>query len=276
MSTRETAALQPHQTHCLQRRALLRAGLLAAGLLLSAAAPLAGAALQAPLKVYGPGGPAPAMQEAAAAFQKETGVAVEIVAGPTPKWIDSARADADLIYSGSENMMSDFAGALQGQLDTADAAPLYLRPLAILVRPGNPKRIAGLKDLLKPGMQVLVVQGAGQTGAWEDAAGRLGDIRTVKALRKNIVAYPGNSALARDMWTQRPELDAWLIWNIWQVSNPGLADVVPIEKAYRIYRDTGIAPTARGKLRPESAQFVQFLEGPKGAAIFRRWGWITP
>ena len=53
--------------------------------------------------------------------------------------------------------------------------PLFLRPATILVRPGNPGHITGVADLLKPGHRVLVVNGAGQQGLWEDVAGRLGD-----------------------------------------------------------------------------------------------------
>jgi accessory colonization factor AcfC len=65
-----------------------------------------------PLHMYGPGGPLPAMKEAAAAFGRSHGVAVDVVAGPTPQWIDHAKADADLIFSGSEVMMSDFISAM--------------------------------------------------------------------------------------------------------------------------------------------------------------------
>ena len=36
------------------------------------------------LHVYGPGGPLPAMNEAAAAFEKLSGVDVVVVGGPTP------------------------------------------------------------------------------------------------------------------------------------------------------------------------------------------------
>lgn len=95
------------------------------------------------LRVYGPGGPAPAMQEAAEDFSKRHGIEVDIVAGPTEKWIAQAKNDADMIYSGSEHMMADFVSALDGQLAHKDVLPLYMRPMALLVRPGNPKRIAG-------------------------------------------------------------------------------------------------------------------------------------
>jgi len=272
-NTANSSALNP------TRRRALQATLASAGLLVGSALHIVQAQTPAitedALKVYGPGGPAPAMHEAATAFEKATGVKVDVTAGPTPKWIDAARTDADLIFSGSETMMSDFVGAMNGQLDSRDVEPLYLRPLAILVRPGNPKHIRGFKSLLKPGIKVLVVNGAGQNGVWEDAAGRLGDIRTVRALRKNIVAFPGNSALAKQAWIDHPEIDAWLIWNIWQVSNPTLAEQVAVEAPYRIYRDCGIAPTTRGKQQPAAAQFIAFLQGAQGKAIFKRWGWMT-
>jgi Accessory colonization factor AcfC, contains ABC-type periplasmic domain len=86
------------QTPDAGRRALLRTSLLGAGLLLASATPLALADNTPSLKVYGPGGPAPAMKEAATAFEKATGIKVEVTAGPTPKWIDAARANADLIF----------------------------------------------------------------------------------------------------------------------------------------------------------------------------------
>ena len=230
---------------------------------------------QGVLKMYGPGGPLPAMQEAATAFEAAYQIKVEIVGGPTPKWIDQARADADLIFSGSETMMTDYVWAMEERIVEQSITPLYLRPATILVRRGNPAKIRGFADLLKPGIKVLVVNGAGQNGLWEDIAGRKGNINTVRALRKNIVHYARNSADAKQVWTDKKEIDAWLIWNIWQVANPDLADVVPIEPGYRIYRDTGIALTRLGASNPAAKQFVEFLQSREGAKIFARWGWSS-
>jgi accessory colonization factor AcfC len=227
------------------------------------------------LHMYGPGGPAPAMKEAAAAFERAGGAKIEVVAGPTPQWLPQAKADADLVYSGSETMMTDFVVALEPQLSHRELTPLYLRPLAMLVRPGNPRRIRSFEDLLRPGTSILVVNGAGQNGAWEDAAGRKGDIRTVKALRANIAAYARNSAEARATWVADPSIDVWLIWNIWQVASPTLAEVVDIAPDYAVYRDTGIAITTRGKDKAQAQSFVEFLQSPAGAAIFSKWGWKT-
>lgn len=230
----------------------------------------------ADLNVYGPGGPLPAMREAAAEFGKLKGVEIAVTAGPTPAWIAQARKDADLIFSGSESMMTDFVAAMGGQIRSEDVEPLYLRASAILVRPGNPRKITGLGDLGKPGVKILVVHGAGQTGLWEDVAGRTGDIGAVRKLRANIGAFAGNSAIARKTWTDDPTYDAWLIWNIWQAANPALAETVEIDEAHRIYRDAGVVLTDRGRQKQLAAEFVAFLKSDGGAKIFRKWGWTAP
>lgn len=233
-------------------------------------------ACAADLNIYGPGGPLPAMKEAAAAFGKAKGIEVAVTAGPTSAWIEKARQDADLVFSGSEAMMTDFVAAMNGQIRSEDVEPLYLRASAILVRPGNPKGIHGLADLMKPGVKVLVVHGAGQTGLWEDVAGRTGSVDDVRRLRANIGFFAPNSAVAKQKWVDETAYDAWIIWNIWQVSNPQLADTVEIDPEHRIYRDTGIVETARGQAKPAAKAFVAFLKSPQGAKIFEKWGWHNP
>ena len=229
---------------------------------------------QGVINVYGPGGPGPAMQEAAKAFGATNKVTVNVAAGPTPQWLDKAKQDADVIFSGAENMFTDYAKAMPGAFELKDAYPLYLRPAAILVRPGNPKNIRSFRDLLMPNVKVLTVAGAGQTGMWEDVAGRTGDIAMVRAFRNNMV-FPeaANSGAAKEQWTQQKDIDAWLIWNIWQVANPELAQVVELDEPHRIYRDAGVVLTRKGKAEPQASAFVDFLKSPAGQKIFAKWGW---
>ena len=227
------------------------------------------------LRVYGPGGPEPAIREAASQFGAAHGINIEVTAGPTGKWLDAAKADADIIYSGSETMMTDFVDAMGGELVAATATPLYLRVSAILVRPGNPRQIKGFSDLLTRGVKVLIVNGAGQNGLWEDIAGRKGSIETVKALRANIVSYAKTSADARQAWVDDHSIDVWLTWTIWQGDDPGLAEIVPIEPEMRIFRDAGVALTRRGQSKASAQDFVGFLASPAGATIFQKRGWIT-
>lgn len=225
------------------------------------------------LNVYGPGGPLPAMKDAAAKFAQQYHVQVNVVGGPTPQWIGNAQKDADIVFSGSEDMMSDFEEKLKGVLDPSSVTPLYLRKAVILVRPGNPQHIRGLEDLLKPGHHILVVNGAGQQGLWEDSVAREGSIEAVTRFRSNITTFAANSGIAKQDWISDKTLDAWFTWSIWQVSNSDLADQVPLAKEFEIHRDTGVALTYRGDKRAEAKQFVEFLRSANGQRIFKRWGW---
>jgi accessory colonization factor AcfC len=229
------------------------------------------------LRAYGPGGPAPAMREAARVFGEQKGIKVEITAGPTPAWKDQAMKDADLIFSGSEYMMTDFAQKdLPGLMDTSTIRTLYLRPSAILVRPGNPKGIKGIKDLAKPGVRILVVQGAGQVGMWEDVAGRTGNVKLVDGVRRNISFFAPNSAEAKKLWASDPAYDVWLIWNIWQKESPASADLINTEPESTIYRSCGIAMTYRSERKALARELADFLQSPVGQGIFVKWGWLAP
>ncbi len=243
---------------------------------LATTARVANAAETTVLHVYGPGGPAPAMRAVAVDFEARTRTHVELVAGPTPMWKARALEDADAIFSGSENMMTDFTTQLPGLIAETTIEPAYVRPASILVHRGNPLKIAGLRDLFRPGIRVMIVQGAGQTGMWEDLAGRGPHaLANVRALRKNIVTYAANSAVALTAWTGADPPDAWIIYNIWQVAHPDVATVVPIEPEFALYRDAGIALTARGLTNAFAKSFYDFVLSADGARIFEKWGWST-
>lgn len=245
---------------------------------IAAAAPATGQRVDT-LHVYGPGGPLPAMEEAAAEFGRVHGIVVDVTGGPTSGWLDKAKRDADVIFSGSEHMMTDFIRQLEsgtaGRIVEATVTPMYLRASAILVRKGNPKNVRTFPDLTRPGVKVLVVQGAGQSGMWEDIAGRTGDIDVVRAFRRNIGAFAPNSGEAKKIWTDDKTYDAWLIYTIWQVANRDLADLVEMRDPWVIYRGAGIALTAEGQGKRHAREFREFLLSPAGAHIFAKWGWIT-
>ncbi len=224
------------------------------------------------LHVYGPGGPAPAIKSAATAYMKaHPDVQIQVHAGPTSQWLPEAQQQADLIFSGAEYMMTQFAQQLP-QVLPESIYPLYLRPSTLLVRPGNPKKIQGFQDLLKRKLQVLVVDGAGQIGLWEDMAAKPGDIEALRHLRGNLVFSAANSGVAKQYWIDHPEVDAWIIWNHWQVANPNLAEQVEVEPQYRIYRSCGIALTQQGQHTAKG--FYDYLKSPEAKHHFNQFGWF--
>ena len=226
----------------------------------------------AEIAVFGPGGPAAPMKEAATAFEKETGIDVKVTSGPTAQWIGAAQTDADVVYSGSQNMMDDFIGD-HGSILADSVTPLYLRPSAILVRKGNPEAITGIADLVERDLSIMVVDGAGQVGLWEDIVGRMRDVDAIAAFRANIDVIAPNSGAALTTWAAENTIDAFLIWNHWQIENVDLADMVPTEPELTIYRDTSIALTEKGSGNRETARFFDFLSGDQAAAIFNSHGW---
>jgi accessory colonization factor AcfC len=232
----------------------------------------AAASASADISIFGPGGPTPAMKEAATAFEAKTGIAVTVTAGPASNWMEEAKTDADAIYSGSQNMMDDFI-ASHGAIIGDSVEPLFLRPSAILVRKGNPKKINGISDLVNRDLGLMVVDGAGQVGMWEDVVGRLRDVEAMKSFRANIDLLSPNSGAARESWNSDDSIDAWLIWNHWQIDNPDIADLVPTEPELTIYRDTSIALTEKGKNNDEAAQFSDFLKSDEAVEIFAAHGW---
>lgn len=125
-------------------------------------------------------------------------------------------------------------------------------------------------------MKVLVVEGAGQIGMWEDVVGRTGDLGLLAGFRRNIAAVAGSSAEARQIWIDRTEVDAWLIWTHWQIANERLADAVNVEPDLRIWRPSDLSLTKRGSSKTEARAFIEFLKGPDGRAIFAKWGWSSP
>ena len=224
--------------------------------------------------VYGPGGPYPAMNDIAKEFSKIHNITVIVNKGPVSKWEMKAKKNADIIYSGSEYMMTDFTKKFRN-IKTSTISPLYLRKSGVLVRPGNPKGIHSLLDLLKPDIHILVVTGAGLTGVWETMIGKTKDIDKLKALRKNITFFAANSGVANKKWIDDKKIDVWVTWNIWQISNSSLADFIPVKEKYTVYRDCGIALTTKGSNSKNAKEFFNFVQSQRVQPIFKKWGWKT-
>jgi accessory colonization factor AcfC len=228
------------------------------------------------LHVYGTEGPSPAVNEAAVAFGDDNDITVEVVSGSINEWLGQAKDNADVVFSSAEHVMSEFMHAEELRIEEGSITPLYLRPAAILVRPGNPKQIHDFPDLLRPGIRIMVVTGCGQTGLWEDMAGKQGDIRTVRALRDNIVVFASDSKTAVKNWREREDIDAWVTWNIWYMPLHDHADLIHVGEEHRIYRQCSAALTERGRRNPLAERFIKFLTSPEGARIFQSWDWMAP
>ena len=241
-------------------------------LLLSIASAIA---LNAEILVYGPGGPAPVMKKLASEFEKKTGEKVVVTAGPTPAWIEKAKKDADVIYSGNSSMMDAFIKAMPDSLSAKNIEVLNARPAGIIVRPNNPKKIESFEDILKDGVNVMVVDGAGQVGLYEDMALKGKKIENLAKLRKNIKVYAKNSKVAVDTWNSDQSIDALIIWSHWAKVLGEKAKFVKAGNKYVIYRAAEIAPTNKALNNPKVIEFINFTKSKEAQKIWKEQAWIA-
>ncbi|NDJ27607.1 hypothetical protein DMB95_06460 [Campylobacter sp. MIT 12-8780] len=230
--------------------------------------------LHAEILVYGPGGPAPVLKELALEFEQKHKEKVNITAGPTPAWIQKAKADADLIFSGNTSMMDSFIKAMPDELEYKNIQVLNIRPSGIIVRPNNPKKIKNFEDLLKKNIKIMVVDGAGQVGLYEDMALKTGKRENLVALRKNIVLYAKNSKEALESWNNNKNIDALIIWSHWAKVLEGKAEFVKLSEESVIYRSSEIIPTNKGLKNKKALEFVKFIQSKEAQKIWQKYEWL--
>jgi len=222
------------------------------------------------LYVYGPGGPFAPINECAQVFGKQNNIVIKVTAGPEVNWINNATQNADIIFGGAEYMLTQFKMKHPGLSDSTTRTELCKRGAAILVRPGNPKHIASMKDLTKPGIRILDVNGAGQFGLWEDIAGKE---NLIAGIQQNIKRSFENTALGIAGWKTDTTFDAWISYSSWHYRLKDITQLVKIPAAINVYRGTPIALTTITKHKKLSNKFITFMQSKEEHEIFRKWGW---
>ncbi len=209
------------------------------------------------------------LKECAGAFYKKTGVQVRVTGGLQRDWIARARLNGDIVYSGSEFMMSNFIIRRPGFIAEGTRISLYPRPVGILVRKGNPKNIHSLEDLARPGVRLIEAVEISQVGLWEDAAGL---VNLIPQIRKNTIlrADRGGSHAAVSNEPGHRCLDHL---RIAVLSDAGYC---------RDCRPAGGAPALTGDPfcgdglfanRQYALKFLEFLSSDEAHGIFQSWGW---
>lgn len=211
------------------------------------------------------------LKELALKFEEKTKEKVIVTAGPTPAWIDKAKENADLIFSGNTSMMDDFAKKIPS-LSLENLSVLNVRPSGIIVRPNNPKNIKNFEDILKDGINVMVVDGAGQVGLYEDMALKNGKRENLVKLRKNIKVYAKNSKIAIDEWNKNSNIDALIIWSHWAKVLGDKALFIEDEEA-TVYRLAEIIPTKKGLQNKQALEFVKFIQSKEAQKIWKKHAW---
>ncbi|RAX58250.1 hypothetical protein CCZ01_03810 [Helicobacter monodelphidis] len=231
--------------------------------------------LNAEVFVYGPGGPAPVIKELAQEFSQKSGEKIIVTAGPASAWIEDAKKNANIIFSGNSSMMDSFIKLMPTKLNARAINVLNVRPSGIVVRSDNPKKITQFSDLLKADTHVMVVDGAGQVGLYEDMALKNGDSTTLAKLRKNITFYAPNSKIAVERWNSDKSIDALIIWPHWVHAIGKDAKFIKLGDENVIYRASEIVLTEDSLQNKVAREFVEFVQSKDAQKVWKKHGWIA-
>lgn len=216
----------------------------------------------------------PALEEAARAFEQETGIKVYFNFSGSGTVLSQMRLSksGDLYIPGSPDYM--VKAERDGVIDPETTKVVsYLIP-AILVQKGNPKNIRGLSDLARPGLRV---------GIGNPEAVCVG-LYTIEVLErnnllsdvgKNIETYAESCEKAATLIALK-SVDAVIGWSVFADWHPDTIDVVYLEpdQIPRLaYIPAAISTFTRD--RKSAQKFLDFLGSSKGQEIFSRHGYTT-
>ncbi len=216
----------------------------------------------------------PAMEEAAAVFEKKAGIRVDLHFSGSGTMLSQMKMSrrGDLYIPGSPDYMAK--AEREGIVDPETVKIIAYLVIAIDVQHGNPKGIHTLSDLAGPGIRVGIGNPeAVCVGLY--AVEVLERSGLLKDVRKNIVTHaPSCSATASLL--ARKKVDAVIGWRVFSKWNPDKIDAVflkPDQVPRLAYIPAAISTYSQDR---ESAQkFIDFLTSPEGQEIFAKWGYIA-
>lgn len=216
----------------------------------------------------------PATEEAAALFERQTGVKLVMHFGGSGQMLSQMKLTGrgDLYFPGSSDYM-EMAKREGLVLPDTERTVVYLLP-AINVAKGNPKNVQRLDDLARPGLRVGIARpdavcvGLYAVEVFERAG-------LSERIRPNVVTQAESCEKTAQL-VALGHVDAVLGWEVFQHWQPDKIETVflPAEQVPRIgYIPIAVAKQAQDR---ELAQaFIEFLIGDEGRAVFRKWHYLT-
>ncbi len=205
-------------------------------------------------------------------FEKETGIKVSLTyanSGQLLGQIETTRR-GDVYIPGDVG----FAAKAQAKKLTLGEPRVfcYFVP-ALYVRKGNPRHIADVKDLMRPGMKVALADPSAAIGQIQAALFKANGLDEA-AIRKNVVVSPAtviDVALAVKMGTA----DAGVIWDALGSYAPGEAELVRIPPDRNVIGAVPAVMLASAGNVPAARAFLDYLVSEKGRAVLNDRGYAV-
>lgn len=214
----------------------------------------------------------PPTEEAAALFEQQTGVKVDLVFGGSGYVLSQMKLakQGDIYFPGSSDYMEK-AKRDGDVLADSERIIVYLVP-AINVQRGNPHQIKTLKDLTKPGLKVAIANPEGVcVGAYAvEIIEQEFSTEEKEAFRRNLVNYTESCEKTATAISLKM-VDAVIGWSVFEYWDPERIETIPLpkEQVPRIgYIPVAISAFTRE--RGAAQRFIDFLTGPDGRAIYAK------
>ncbi|MCL5280152.1 MAG: extracellular solute-binding protein [Planctomycetes bacterium] len=222
------------------------------------------------LRLYTGAGLRDAVEALTAAFQQETGVAVDADYAGSGVLISRAKGDpqADLFMPGDVWYVERLAEVTDNVAERVQVS--YFVP-TIIVAKGNPKKVSSLQDFARPDLKVAL----GNPQACQ--IGRL----CVKIFAKaglDSAAWKTKESLTVNelgLWVQMRDVDAAIVWD---AIAEGIRDSVDTIEIPAAVNEISTVVCARLKSAPhpkEAQRFLQFLVSPTGQRLLKENGYRT-
>lgn len=225
------------------------------------------------LMVFAGAASKPPTEEAAKAFEKKTGIKVDLSFGGSGYVLSQMMLSkqGDIYFPGSSDYM-ELAKKKDLVFPETEKRVVYLVP-AINVQRGNPKNIKGLGDLTRTGLKIAIANPDGVcVGIYAVELIEKSFTREEKAsFRKNLINYTEScdktaAAISLKM------ADAVIGWRVFEHWDPERIQTIPLKKSEVIR--IGYIPIAISKFtknRDLAQKFIDFLLSDESKAIFRKY-----
>jgi molybdate transport system substrate-binding protein len=216
----------------------------------------------------------PPLEEAAQAFEKQTGIHVYTNYGGSGTMLSQMELSrtGDIYLPGSQDYMARAEN--KNLIDTASVKKLaYLVPV-IAVQHGNPQNIKSLADLARPGIKVGIGNPESVClGLY--AIEILNSNKLLADVGKNIIVNAESCEKTATLISLK-SVDAVIGWDVFHQWEPDNIDVVylaPGQLPRLAYIPVAVSSFTADKA--SATKFIDFLVSSKGQQIFQKWGYIT-
>ena len=229
------------------------------------------------LLIYAGAASKPPIEELSAAFAKKFGVKTDVMYGGSGGLLSQLKLSqkGDIYFPGSVDFIAK-AASEKLIVETSEAKIVYLVP-AINVARGNPKKITGLKDLLRKDVRAVIANPEnvclGVFGV-ELAEKNFSDAEKIEFKKKLLTYVESCEKVANAIVLG--SADAVIGWSVFEHWNPERIETIKIkpEELSRLSY-LSIAITSCSKNPVLAQKFIDYIRSDEGMAFFKKYKYFT-